>query len=159
MAWLVARDRCQVRAGQALVLLAAVIWIGQWLIVGRRFLKPENALLASVVLHQALNWIIAYSAGKRFAEERQSGGFEVLLTTPLRVDQIIAGQTKGLIAQFKRVWVIVVGLNMLFAFGPLAVSAWKPWMTSTYVLAWALPITAWFAMHFDTASRAMWIGA
>ena len=103
--WLAARDRRPAMFAWAFLGVAVLAWLAGWAAMGAAWLAPGNAILSSIVLHLGLNWILAYSASKRLAEERQSGGFEVLLTVPLEPKAIVDGQCRALWTQFRTVWV------------------------------------------------------
>ena len=77
--WLAARDRRPALFAQSFLALAVLLWLAGWAAMGARWLSPANAFACSIVLHLCFNWILAYAAGRRLAEERQTGGFEVLL--------------------------------------------------------------------------------
>jgi hypothetical protein len=157
--WLAARDRGPVLAAQAVLAVAGLAWAAIFLLGVRRRFVTGDAILASIIVHQVLNWILAYAAGKRFAEERQSGGFEILLTTPVDVWSIIDGQNKGLIIQFKSVWLMALALDAVFMWSGFAAGGWETPAIVSYVCAWSVLVLLWFAVHLETASRAMWISA
>ena len=156
--WLATRSRGPVVAAYAWVGLGALICFVLWVAGDNPWQAARNGLVAAVVLHLGLNWILAYAGGKRLGEERQTGGFEVLLTTPIKSSEIIAGQHKGLIAQFKVVWLAVVVLDLALACGAFASGGWELSTGSFYLLAWASLELMWVAVHLEAASRAMWIG-
>lgn len=76
-----------------------------------------------------LRWLLllglAFSASSSFRRERESGAFELLLVTPLSVDQIILGRLRGLWMQY-----LPASMVMMLAVGylgsPASVSgAWR----------------------------------
>jgi hypothetical protein len=157
--WLAARDRRPALFAQVFVAVAALLWLAGWSASGGRWLRPTTAFGCSLVLHLGFNWILAYAAGRRLAEERQSGGFEVLLTTPLKPAAIVAGQCKALLVQFRSAWLMVFGFDTLLCLGGFTVPGWAIAGALMYLLAWGVLLTWWFALHLETASRAMWISA
>jgi hypothetical protein len=82
-----------------------------------------------------------------------------LLTAPLQPAAIVDGQCKALLAQFRTVWLTVFLLDTGLCAGSFTVSGWTVPATVIYLLAWAMMLTYWFAVHLETASRAMWISA
>jgi ABC-type Na+ efflux pump permease subunit len=158
-AWVAARNRGPAFVAQIFVAAMALIYAGMFSTVGQNWLTVGNVLMASAIVHLGLHWIIAYAAGKRFAEERQSGGFEVLLTTPLPVKEIVAGQIKGLLVQFKTAWCMVTALDLLLACSNFFRFTWSTPTVIVYVLMWVVLILLWYSVHLETAARAMWIGA
>jgi hypothetical protein len=157
--WLAARDRRLALLAQVFLGLAVVGWLAGWAASGTRWLRPANALVCSIVLHLCFNWILAYAAGRRLAEERQSGGLEVLLTVPLEPKAIVDGQCRALLAQFRIAWLTVLLLNVLLCAAGLTAPGWTAPAMGVYLAGWAVLIAYWFADHLETASRAMWIGA
>jgi len=157
-AWVAGRNRGPALIAQFFVATVALIYFGLFCTVGQSWLTVGNALMASAIAHLGLHWIIAYAAGKRFAEERQSGGFEVLLTTPLPVKEIVGGQIKGLLVQFKSTWCIVTAFDVLLACSNFFRFTWATWTIVVYLLMWVVLMVLWYSIHLETAARAMWIG-
>jgi hypothetical protein len=158
-AWVTARNRSPALVAQIFIAVVAIIYMGLFSTVGQTWLTVGNALMASAIVHLGLHWIVAYAAAKRFAEERQSGGFEVLLTTPLPVREIVGGQVKGLLVQFKTAWCMVTGLDLLLASSGFFRFTWGTATAVVYLLMWAALIVLWYSVHLETAARAMWISA
>jgi hypothetical protein len=158
-AWVAARNRGPALAAQICILVVALGYLGMFCIADLSWLTVGNALLASAIMHLGINWIGAYGAGKRFAEERQSGGFEVLLTTPLSVGEIVEGQIKGFIVQFKTTWCLAIVVDLLLASSNFLRGKWDEVSVVVYLAVWFILILLWFAVHLDTAARAMWISA
>jgi ABC-type Na+ efflux pump permease subunit len=157
--WLAARDRPPALFAQAFFGLAAVFWLACWRVSGMRWLTPGSAFISSIVLHLCFNWILAYAAGRRLALERQSGGFEVLLTTPLSPAAIVNGQCKAVLVQFRTAWVIAIAFDVVLCASGFAVPGWSVPLAGVYLLAWCVLVVFWFARHLETTSRAMWISA
>lgn len=53
---------------------------------------------------------LAFSAADSFRQERETGALELLLVTPLRVRQIIAGRLFGLWGQYLQVFALLIGM-------------------------------------------------
>jgi hypothetical protein len=158
-AWVAARNRGPAVAAQIFILLVALAYLAMFSIAGLGLFTVGNALLVSAIMHLGINWIGAYGAGKRFAEERQSGGFEVLLTTPLSVREIVEGQIKGFIVQFKSDWCMATALDVMLACSNFLHGPWNEVSVILYLIVWFILILLWFSVHLDTAARAMWISA
>jgi ABC-type Na+ efflux pump permease subunit len=157
--WLAARDRRAALFAQAFLGMAALLWLAGWRARGLPWLNPGTAFASSIVLHLCFNWILAYAAGRRLAQERQSGGFEVLLTTPLQPAAIVDGQCKALLVQFRSVWLTVLVFDVVLCGSGFAAPGWSAAVTVIYLAAWCVLVAFWFAKHLETASRAMWISA
>jgi ABC-type transport system involved in multi-copper enzyme maturation permease subunit len=159
LCWMAARDRRPVVAGAIFAAVVALLWLAIWGVAGRDWLGSASALVASVILHVGLNWIIGYSAAKRLGEDRQSGGFEVILTLPVNTRVIVESQNAGLVRQFKGLFLTAAALDLFFASSAFAAGVWDVIVAGVYLAAWATLILLWYAWHVETASRAMWIAA
>src|SRR5437879_5618392 len=54
------------------------------------------AVFMAYGFHHALKWLIAFESSRRLSEDRHSGALELLLVTPVSVEDIIAGQKRAL---------------------------------------------------------------
>ncbi len=157
--WLAARDRPPVLLAYAVVVLAAALWLAACVAAGPRWLRPPNAFMSSIALHLVLNLISAYAAGRRFAEERLIGGFEILLTAPLKTAEIVDGQYKAVLVQFRGVAACALLFDVILCWTSLAALNPSTSGAVVYGLAWLLMLGYWFSMHLASAARAMWISA
>jgi hypothetical protein len=155
--WLAARDRRPAFLTQGLVATAALVWLLGWAAVGVNWIRPANAFTCSIVIHLCFNWILAYAAGRRLAEERLTGGFEVLLTIPLEPKTIVDGQCRALLVQFRHAWITVFAFDLILCASSFVTGGWNTPAAVIYLLVWAVLIPYWFANHLETGSRAMWI--
>jgi MFS family permease len=138
---------------------AILFWIGGGLLFGTRWLRPGNAFLTIAIIHLGLNWIIAYAASRRLAEERLTGGFEVLLTTPLGCGEIVQGQIHALIVQFRTILPFVVLMDLIFFLAAFLARPVEPLTLLAGLFLWAMLVAYCLAVHLDTASLSMWIAA
>ena len=96
-----------------MLILLGVLWAAALVVssADRRFLS--FAMMLAFGLHFAAKVLIAAESGRRFHQDRQSGAMELLLATPLRVEDIVAGQREALRKQFQRaLWALAL-VNML----------------------------------------------
>ena len=99
--WLATRDSQQVWIWGTLLLALA----GWTLALVTKFGKspfPGVAVCAAFTLHLGIQFWIAFEAARRFNEDRRSGALEMLLSTPLTVEEIVRGQIQSLTRQFAR---------------------------------------------------------
>lgn len=72
-----------------------------------------TCLLIGYILHVLVKVAIAIEAARRFNEDRRNGALELLLVTPLKVEQILVGQAKAVWGKFqgsrKALWLMNVG--------------------------------------------------
>ena len=158
-AWLIARNRRLVLPAWLFVGLVALGWVGILAVLGRNRPVIVASIIASIVLHQGLNWFLAYSAALPMSEERQSRGFEVLLTTPLKVESIIAGQQSALALQFKKLLLAARWLDGIFLCSAFVFQDWSWPADCWYALVWIGWMAGWTVAHRVTPSMAMWVGA
>lgn len=97
--WLTARDR-----RRPLYVLGALIVLGLlWLFANEKYRlqnDPGWAIVTSIGLHVMLKVWIAVTVVQQLGEERRSGSIELLLSTPLTIRQMVAGQFRALGRQF-----------------------------------------------------------
>jgi hypothetical protein len=73
------------------------------------------AVLFAFVLHHALKWLIAFESSRRLSEDRHSGALELLLVTPVSIEEIIAGQQRALQNLFRGpIWLAILANALLF---------------------------------------------
>lgn len=122
MRWLLERSRTSRlhRAGWlAFVTLGETVMTSQT----RTFDFAEFAMWQQGIL-LALAVGLAMSASMSFQEERRTGAMELILVTPMKVQQIILGRWQGLVGQFLPS-LSLVGLVLLFSWG--LGSGWRRW--------------------------------
>jgi hypothetical protein len=71
-------------------------------------------LTTAVMLNSILKLWIAIEAGLRLAEDQKIGALELLLSTPLRASEIVAGQVLALRRQFLKPLVVVLVYEVVF---------------------------------------------
>ena len=151
--WLAMRERRHAMAAAGLVVSVAVLWmIGYLIRDDLRISALTLSIGASLLMHYGVNCCLAYAAAARLSEERQTGGFEVLLTTPLSVEAIVKDQQRAVWIRFKYILFTVLAMDVVFA-----LFAWNA--RSLYPMGWLLWIGAWFIAHRITVLMAMWVGA
>lgn len=114
-----------------------------WFFLGRAvsdkvdMFSQENCLFTAFVMQLIVKLWVGVEASSRFGDERRSGALEVLLSTPIKIPEILDGHRKAMAWQFfwPIVFVIVIELA-LFA----------TWL-STH---WAGEIGSWGMMYFGS---------
>jgi outer membrane protein assembly factor BamB len=157
--WLAARDQMPVLTAYGVLVMAVVLWLIGLAQTGARWLSPFAVLTTMVIIHYALNLAIAYAAARTFAEERLSGGFEVLLTTPLKTDEVVQGQLMSLALQFRTVVLLTLLADaVLCGIGFHSLGGSIP-SACAYLITWTLLLAQLLEMHRESALRSMWISA
>jgi hypothetical protein len=122
--WLATRDDRMARWANWVIGLALLVWFAFYMHGGA--IGPGRAsffilLFLAFGLHVLFKCMVAAEATRRLSEDRQSGALELLLITPLRPGEIIAGQKAAEAWLFRwSKWMLVV-MNLLFIgqmFGP-----------------------------------------
>ncbi|MBU6400768.1 MAG: ABC transporter permease subunit, partial [Verrucomicrobia bacterium] len=111
--WLAGRDRFKTDLVWAFLGLGGVVWFWGWATWGRDWLGLETGIATAVVLHGALKCWLASEASRRFVEDRRSGALELVLSTPMAVEEIVRGQMLALRRQFAGPMLVVLLADLL----------------------------------------------
>ena len=121
--WLAARARFKPLHVWLVLLGVGVWWLGARLQFGSLWLSESSNgtnIATAIMLNVALKLWLGLETCRQLAEDRQSGAFELLLSTPLTVSDIVQGQWLAL----KRVFLVPVllsfGVAFAFMLGALA---------------------------------------
>jgi ABC-type transport system involved in multi-copper enzyme maturation permease subunit len=117
--WLALGDRGGQSAMNRMLILLGVLWVVTLVLsaIRKGAFNGEFACFLAFGLHFAAKVLIASESGRRFHQDRQSGALDLLLVTPLPVEQIVAGQRAALRKQFGRaLWAISVVNLVTLAF-------------------------------------------
>jgi len=115
-----------------MLVLLGLLWAATLVLSADRPRRPMYFSLAVMLafgLHFAAKVLIAAESGRRFHQDRQSGALELLLVTPLPVEDIVNGQREALRRQFKPAVGAICLVNVLtlwFSFTMTASSGGMP---------------------------------
>jgi hypothetical protein len=112
--WLAARARLKPAAVWAVLGLLACAWAWGIAKYHRDWFDPSTYIVTALVLGMLVKGWIASETGRQLAEDRKSGALELLLSTPLTVRQILAGQRLALQRQFLGPMVVVLVAGCVF---------------------------------------------
>jgi ABC-type transport system involved in multi-copper enzyme maturation permease subunit len=87
-------------------------WLFGWLTAGKDWHDSSVAVVAALLLNGTLKCWLALEAGQQLAEDRKSGAFELLLSTPLTDRDIMRGQWQALRRQFLMPLIVVIGVEL-----------------------------------------------
>jgi hypothetical protein len=155
--WLAMRDRSAPMAARAFLIIVASAWMAGLSVWGKEWLQPAGFFVTALLLHVGLTGIVVHAAARCLGRERQGGGLELLLTTPLTAEQIVRGYWRALTRQFRGLLIALLGIDALFLV--LGMSKGQPSVVAalSYVVVWWF-IGGLFAFAMsDMARRAMWI--
>jgi ABC-type transport system involved in multi-copper enzyme maturation permease subunit len=109
--------------------------------------RGELVIFAVVCWHSVLKFWIAWEAGRRFAEDRRNGALELLLVTPLRVEEIVRGQFRSLRRLFAGPVAALLVVDAFVALGVFRATAASPLgdeaLGCLLVFALMLPVDAY----------------
>jgi alpha-tubulin suppressor-like RCC1 family protein/ABC-type transport system involved in cytochrome c biogenesis permease component len=155
--WLAARARLKPVHAWTFLGCMAGWWLVGWLTSGTLWLDASVAVLTALLLSATLKVWVVIEAGQRLAEDQKAGAFELLLSVPLTVRDILHGQLLALRRQFLGPLVAVLGVEVLFtvvlyshSFDPEDLAIWVAGMLMLVVDLVAL---SWVAMWRALVSR------
>jgi len=98
--WLTARMRSKPAMVWAFLGLLASGWCAGWWKFRNEWLNEGIYMTTAIIVNLALRYWFAGESTRLMAENRKSGGLELLLSTPLHVRDILRGQWLALRSQF-----------------------------------------------------------
>ncbi len=123
-------------------------------------LNPLN-ITAAVMLNTALKIWICIEAGRQLGEDRRSGAFELLLSTPLGPREILRGQRRAVVRQFFWPLLVALGVEVIFMFDGLRQLP-QVWPVPTEPrlpgVIWLAGMTMLVADAVALTEVAMWMG-
>ena len=148
--WLAARERFKPVHVWTFLACMAVWWLAGWIASGRLWLDVSVAVLAAVLLNSTLKIWLAIEAGQQLAEDQRTGAFELLLSAPLTVREIVRGQRLALRRQFLRPLLAVLGVELLFMLAVRDITTDRQnqatWLAGMFMLVADLIALSWVAM-------------
>jgi hypothetical protein len=112
--WLASRDRFKVTQVWIWIGAAACLWMFGYLKGRRDWLDQATFIFTAICAHSFFKCWLAIEASRRFAADRRSGALELLLSTPLGVEDILRGQWLALLRQFGPATALVCAVDFLF---------------------------------------------
>jgi ABC-type transport system involved in multi-copper enzyme maturation permease subunit len=148
--WLAARPYLKVSYVWTCMLCMGIWWIFTTMIVGH-IDEAVNFGMAFILNGMLKLWIVAES-GRQFAEDKSSGAFELLLSTPLSVADVVRAQWLALRRQFLKPVVAAVILELVLMFSISYIrqedraQAWSIWLAGIIMFLADILTVSWFAM-------------
>ncbi|MBI3876020.1 MAG: ABC transporter permease subunit [Verrucomicrobia bacterium] len=115
--WLDDRYRLQKTFLWGALLAFVTVWMWNFKTNPWRCLQEENVVLSGLSLHYGLLVWIAFQAANRFVEDRRGGALELLLATPVSVEEILRGRMAALRRQFGWPIIAVLAFDLSMAVG------------------------------------------
>jgi ABC-type Na+ efflux pump permease subunit len=160
--WLAARSKYKPFQVWAVLLFVAGWWVWAHLQFGSIWLDDRTSgtnLATVIMLSVALKLWVGLEAGRPLAEERQSGSFELLLSTPLSAQDILGGQVLALKRQFLAPAIVSALVALLFMFSAIYHSPgdygvlFAAWLGGILMFTADLAALFWTAMYRALTTR------
>jgi ABC-type transport system involved in cytochrome c biogenesis permease component len=152
--WLAARERFKPVLVWLFLAVSAGLWYWGWLAHDRSWLDEPTFVFTGLALNSVLKIWIAGEAGWRFSVDRNSGALELVLSTPLKVTEIIRGQVAALFRQFAAPAAVVVVVELLFLQARRGDESWVLVCVAGLVMFVADLITlSWVGMWLGVSNR------
>jgi len=114
--WLAARARLKPASVWAVLALLACGWVWGLAKYRHDWLNEPVFVTTALILNGLIRFWFANEAARQLAEERKAGTLELLLSTPLRVSDILHGQYLALVRQFLGPLLLVLAIECVFMF-------------------------------------------
>jgi hypothetical protein len=153
--WLAGRDRMKAILVWVFLGVGALLWSwGLW-----RYPSDwrDNAayVWTALIAHTVLKLWVATEACRRFGADRKSGAFELLLSTPLTVGEILGGQLLALVKQFAAPAAVVLLADFIFLMAGRNETDWTViWTAGMIVFVADLITLSWVGMWTGLSSGA-----
>jgi ABC-type transport system involved in cytochrome c biogenesis permease component len=151
--WRVAGDRMKPRIAWLCLLGMAAVWIWVWTEKGRDWLEPPVYVVTAIILHTFFKMQVAMESCRHMVDDRRSGAMELVLATPLRVEEILHGQRLGVLRQFGGPALVVLALDFIFLFACLVDERWTDlgawlslWIAGALIFIMDLNTFTWVGM-------------
>ncbi|HTL18554.1 MAG TPA: ABC transporter permease subunit [Patescibacteria group bacterium] len=154
--WLTARAKFKPLHVWGVMLFVGAWWIWAYKQFGALWLDESTSgtnFAAALMLNVALKLWIGLEAGRQLAEERQGGTFELLLSTPLGIRDILHGQLLALKRQFLLPTILAIAVVLGFMFS--AIQHWPSektgvaaaWLAGLLMFAADIAALYWNSMY------------
>lgn len=117
--WLAARDRLKARSAWLVVGTLIVLWFWGWLFLGRFMFDWDNSVVLLFLTFLLYKLWVASEVCMRFVEDRQCGGLELILCSPLGLKAIAQGLLRALWRQFGKPLLVLGAFALFLGWGAL----------------------------------------
>jgi ABC-type transport system involved in cytochrome c biogenesis permease component len=112
--WLASRDHFKVALVWLWIGAGALIWMFGLVKARHDWLEPTTYVVTVLLAHSLFKCWLPIEAARRFGADRRSGALELLLSTPLSVNEILRGQGLALLRQFGPAAALICAVDFLF---------------------------------------------
>ena len=157
--WLTRQDRRTSWQAWGFLGLVCVLWLLGWCLWPHLWPGTANFYLTALVLLSGMELLVTHAAARQMAADRRSGGLELLLTTPLNPDEMLAGQKLALAEQFGPVQLGVSGLMLLMLLAGARSRPFTPQGIVSYLVVWSVFFVWCWRPVKKSAALSMWVAA
>jgi hypothetical protein len=154
--WLVQYDRRSVTLAWTIVFGLCALWLAGWCAWGNLWPSTMNSFITIFLLIMVRDWTYQHAAARRIGEDRKEGRFELLLTTPLRPQEIVQGEIEGLREQFNPLNRTLFALGTALMLSGFLSRSWNTQGLVSYAAIWAL-LLGWCLRHPRQIPSTMWV--
>lgn len=159
--WLATRPRSRALWSWLPLALVAMAWGWGIYEVGDDWFNPAVYVVTGFLLSATLKGYIGAEAGRRMIEDRKIGAMELLLSTPLSVQEILRGQRLALQRQFLLPVLVMLGGDFLMIYAGLNDSSVRGdpdfwvwlWLAGIFVFIADVITLYWLGMWTGLAMR------
>ena len=156
--WRAGRSRFKMWQVWFALMLAGGLWAWTHHLFRDDWFDPGRCLAIALGLHLVLKIWFAFESARHLSEDRRDGGMELLLSTPLREKDIVAGQRLALWRQFGGPVLAVLGIDLLFLISGMNHNADRGYWLSMYLvmaifLVLDLMALSWVGMWLGLSGR------
>ena len=112
--WLASRERFKVALVWIWLGMGALLWTIGLIREKHHWLDEGIYVMTAILAHSSFKCWIAMESSRRLGNDRRSGALELLLSTPLRVQEILHGQWLALARQFGAAAALVCAVDLVF---------------------------------------------
>jgi ABC-type transport system involved in cytochrome c biogenesis permease component len=122
--WLAARDRLLPWMVWLFLAVVATLWLWSFFRSHSHIFDPDAAILFCYPVHVILKVWMIREACARFGADRRSGALELILATPVPVNDLLRGQWLALLRQFLWPTAFILAVEFAYSFAD-SDSEWK----------------------------------
>jgi ABC-type transport system involved in multi-copper enzyme maturation permease subunit len=112
--WLAARERFKFVLVWLVLGAGTLLWLAGLADDPRNWLNEGIYIFTALAVHTVFKCWIAMEAPRRLGTDRRSGALELIISTPLTVNEILRGQWRALARQFAAPVAVVCAVDLLF---------------------------------------------
>jgi ABC-type transport system involved in multi-copper enzyme maturation permease subunit len=149
--WLASRARLKPAGVWAVLGVLGCGWLWGMAKFRHEWLNTGIYITTGIILNLLLRGWFAGEAARQFSEERKAGTLELLLSTPLEVEDILRGQRLALRRQFLGPVVFVLVVEVMFLFGTLSdtsIRGEREFATWLWILGMVMLVADLWALHW-----------